>query len=58
MLVKPGMTGLWQINGRSSLSWEEALRFDLFYVENWTFSMDLGILIKTIKVVLAQEGSA
>lgn len=58
LLVKPGMTGLWQINGRSSLSWEEALRFDLFYVENWTFSMDLGILIKTIKVVLAQEGSA
>ena len=58
LLVKPGMTGLWQINGRSSLSWEEALRLDLFYVENWTFSMDLGILIKTIKVVLAQEGSA
>ena len=58
LLVKPGMTGLWQVNGRSSLSWEEALRLDLFYVENWTLSMDLGILIKTIKVVLAQEGSA
>ena len=52
------MTGLWQVNGRSSLSWEEALRFDLFYVENWTFLMDLVILLRTVKVVLAQEGSA
>ncbi|SPF68205.1 Bacterial sugar transferase [Propionibacterium ruminifibrarum] len=58
LLVKPGMTGLWQVNGRSSLTWEEALRFDLFYVENWTLSMDLMILLKTIKVVLTQEGSA
>ena len=58
LLVKPGMTGLWQVNGRSSLSWEEALRFDLFYVENWTFLMDLVILLRTVKVVLAQEGSA
>ncbi|MDO4243407.1 MAG: sugar transferase [Actinomyces sp.] len=58
LLVKPGMTGMWQVNGRSRLSWEEALRFDLFYVENWTFSLDLQILLKTVKVVLAREGSA
>ena len=58
LLVKPGMTGLWQVSGRSSLSWEEALRLDLFYVENWTFLMDLKILLRTVKVVLTQEGSA
>lgn len=52
------MTGLWQVSGRSSLSWEEALRLDLFYVENWTFLMDLKILLRTVKVVLTQEGSA
>ena len=58
LLVKPGMTGLWQVNGRSTLSWEEALRLDLFYVENWTLLMDLKILLRTVKVVLTQEGSA
>ena len=58
LLVKPGLTGLWQVNGRSSLTWEEALRFDLFYVENWTPVMDLMILLKTVGVVLRREGSA
>ena len=58
LLVKPGMTGLWQVSGRSALSWEEALRLDLFYVENWTLLMDLKILLRTVKVVLTQEGSA
>ena len=58
LLVKPGLTGLWQVNGRSSLTWEEALRFDLFYVENWTPVMDLVILLKTVGVVLRREGSA
>jgi len=58
LLVKPGLTGLWQVNGRSSLTWEEALRFDLFYVENWTPVMDLAILLKTVGVVLRREGSA
>ena len=57
LLAKPGLTGLWQINGRSSLTWEEALRFDLFYVENWTPVMDLAILLKTVGVVLRREGS-
>lgn len=58
LLTKPGMTGLWQVNGRSSLTWEEALRFDLFYVENWTLSMDIRVLFRTLRVVIAQEGSA
>lgn len=57
LLVKPGMTGMWQVNGRSALCWEEALRLDLFYVENWTFSLDLQILLKTVKVVLARQGA-
>ena len=58
LLTKPGMTGLWQVNGRSSLTWEEALRFDLFYVENWTLSMDIRVLFRTLRVVIAREGSA
>lgn len=58
LLTKPGITGLWQVNGRSSLPWEEALRFDLFYVENWSLSMDIRILFKTLRVVITQDGSA
>ena len=58
LLTKPGITGLWQVNGRSSLSWEEALRFDLFYVENWSLSMDIRILLKTLRVVITRDGSA
>jgi exopolysaccharide biosynthesis polyprenyl glycosylphosphotransferase len=47
LLVKPGMTGLWQINGRSDLSWDESVRFDLYYVENWSVMSDLMILWRT-----------
>jgi lipopolysaccharide/colanic/teichoic acid biosynthesis glycosyltransferase len=42
--VKPGLTGVWQVSGRSGLSWEESIRLDLRYVENWSFAMDLMIL--------------
>ena len=52
LLVKPGMTGLWQISGRSDLSWEESVRLDLYYVENWTPVLDLMILWRTVQVVL------
>ncbi len=52
LLVKPGMTGLWQISGRSDLSWEEAVRLDLYYVENWSPLLDLMILWRTVKVVV------
>jgi lipopolysaccharide/colanic/teichoic acid biosynthesis glycosyltransferase len=52
LAVKPGMTGMWQVSGRSNLSWEECVRLDLRYVENWSFALDLAILWKTIAVVL------
>ncbi len=57
MLVKPGMTGLWQVSGRSDLSWEESVRLDLSYVENWSIMQDLVILWRTAKAVVAMEGA-
>ena len=57
LLVKPGMTGLWQINGRSNLSWEESVRFDLYYVENWSVMSDLMILWRTGRAVLHSSGA-
>lgn len=57
LLVKPGLTGLWQVSGRSDLSWEESVRADLRYVENWTFAMDLSILRRTIGAVLRRNGA-
>jgi lipopolysaccharide/colanic/teichoic acid biosynthesis glycosyltransferase len=57
LVVKPGITGLWQINGRSDLSWDESVRLDLRYVENWSFALDLQILWKTIAVILRGQGA-
>ncbi|GAA2106640.1 hypothetical protein GCM10009841_26070 [Microlunatus panaciterrae] len=57
LLVQPGLTGLWQVSGRSLLSWEETVRLDLRYVENWTLTFDLLILWKTVFAVLAQRGA-
>ncbi|OPX07450.1 sugar transferase, partial [Gordonia sp. i37] len=57
MLVKPGITGLWQVSGRSDLSWEESVRLDLSYVENWSIMQDVVILWRTAKAVLAKEGA-
>jgi len=57
LLVKPGMTGLWQINGRSDLSWDESVRFDLYYVENWSVMSDLIILWRTARAVLQRSGA-
>jgi len=57
LLVKPGMTGLWQINGRSDLSWDESVRFDLYYVENWSVMSDLMILWRTGRAVLRSSGA-
>lgn len=56
-MVKPGITGLWQVSGRSELSWEESVRLDLYYVENWSLTEDIRILFRTVKVVLAREGA-
>jgi len=57
LAVKPGMTGLWQVNGRSDLSWEESVRLDLRYVENWSLMLDLQILWKTWAAVLRGSGA-
>ena len=56
-LVKPGITGLWQVSGRSDLDWDETVRLDLFYVENWSLTGDLLILLKTARAVLKSEGA-
>lgn len=57
LLVKPGMTGLWQVSGRSDLSWEESVRFDLYYVENWSVLSDLMILWRTAHAVVRGSGA-
>jgi exopolysaccharide biosynthesis polyprenyl glycosylphosphotransferase len=57
LVVKPGVTGLWQVSGRSDLSWEESMRLDLQYVENWSFSMDLMILARTVMAVWRGAGA-
>ncbi len=58
LLIKPGITGLWQISGRSQLTPEESIKLDLRYVENWSLAGDLSIILKTVKVVLFPHGQA
>lgn len=58
LIVKPGMSGLWQVSGRSLLSWEEAMRLDLYYVENWSLVGDIAILLRTVKAVVAPGATA
>jgi exopolysaccharide biosynthesis polyprenyl glycosylphosphotransferase len=57
LVVKPGITGLWQVSGRSDLAWDEAVRLDLRYVENWSFALDLQILWKTGSAVVQGPGA-
>jgi lipopolysaccharide/colanic/teichoic acid biosynthesis glycosyltransferase len=57
LLVRPGITGLWQVSGRSDLSWEETVRLDLRYVENWSPALDALILWKTVGAVTASRGA-
>jgi exopolysaccharide biosynthesis polyprenyl glycosylphosphotransferase len=57
LLVTPGLTGLWQVSGRSLLSWEETVRLDLRYVENWTLTLDLLIIWKTFFAVIGKRGA-
>jgi len=57
LLVKPGLTGLWQVSGRSNLSWQDSVRLDLYYVENWSLAGDLLILIKTFRAVFQSSGA-
>ncbi len=55
--VVPGMTGLWQVSGRSSLTFDEMVRLDLFYIENWSVGLDLSLLLRTIPAVLLSKGA-
>jgi exopolysaccharide biosynthesis polyprenyl glycosylphosphotransferase len=57
LLTKPGITGLWQVSGRSNLSWEESVKIDLYYVENWSITGDLVILLKTVRAVVGSRGA-
>ena len=57
LLVRPGMTGLWQVSGRSDLSWDESVRLDLYYVENWSLAVDAVILLRTVIAVLRRQGA-
>jgi exopolysaccharide biosynthesis polyprenyl glycosylphosphotransferase len=57
LLVKPGITGLWQVSGRSNLSWEDTIRLDLYYAENWSFLDDFVILLWTVRTVLQSKGA-
>ena len=57
LLIKPGITGLWQVSGRSNLTWEESVKLDLYYVENWSVTTDFVILLKTVRAVLRRDGA-
>ncbi|HET7101039.1 MAG TPA: sugar transferase [Terriglobia bacterium] len=55
--VRPGITGYWQVNGRQNVSFEEHVAMDAYYVENWSLLMDIGILLKTPRIVISGEGA-
>ncbi len=57
LLVKPGLTGLWQVSGRSNLSWQDSVRLDLYYVENWSMAGDMVILFRTARAVFGRDGA-
>lgn len=57
LLVKPGLTGLWQVSGRSNLSWQDSVRLDLYYVENWSLAGDLIIILRTVRAVFGSTGA-
>jgi exopolysaccharide biosynthesis polyprenyl glycosylphosphotransferase len=57
LMVRPGITGLWQVSGRSDLSWDESIRLDLYYVENWSVFGDLQLLFRTVRAVLRGKGA-
>jgi lipopolysaccharide/colanic/teichoic acid biosynthesis glycosyltransferase len=55
--VRPGMTGLWQVSGRATLNWEQTVRLDLWYVDNWSSTLDFLILLRTVRAVLGGRGA-
>lgn len=56
LLVKPGITGWAQVNGRNAISWEQRIKLDVWYVENWSLRLDVAIIFRTIRVVIRKEG--
>jgi lipopolysaccharide/colanic/teichoic acid biosynthesis glycosyltransferase len=54
--MKPGVTGLWQVSGRNRLSFEEMVRLDVYYIENWSVLLDLKIILRTVFVMLGGQG--
>jgi len=57
LYIKPGLTGMWQVNGRSELNWKDSVRLDLYYVENWSLAGDLLILLRTAKLLVSPKGA-
>jgi len=57
LVVRPGLTGLWQVSGRSDLSWDESVRLDLHYVDNWSLALDVAIVLRTVRAVLSHRGA-
>ena len=57
LYIKPGLTGMWQVNGRSDLDWDESVRLDLYYVENWSLAGDIVIMLRTVKVLMRADGA-
>ncbi len=57
LYIKPGLTGMWQVNGRSELDWKDSVRLDLYYVENWSLAGDLLILLRTAKMLVKPKGA-
>jgi lipopolysaccharide/colanic/teichoic acid biosynthesis glycosyltransferase len=57
LTVKPGLTGYWQVNGRQAIGYEERVKMDLHYINNWSLAMDLKILFKTPYAVIKREGA-
>jgi exopolysaccharide biosynthesis polyprenyl glycosylphosphotransferase len=57
LLVRPGVTGLWQVNGRHELAFDDYVRYDLFYVANWSLRMDLAVLARTLPALLSRRGA-
>jgi lipopolysaccharide/colanic/teichoic acid biosynthesis glycosyltransferase len=57
LAVSPGLTGLWQVNGRSELSFDEMVIYDIYYIENWSLGLDFRILLRTLPAVLRGRGA-
>jgi lipopolysaccharide/colanic/teichoic acid biosynthesis glycosyltransferase len=57
LTVRPGITGLWQVSGRSDVSYEERVRLDMYYIRNWSIWLDLQILLQTVPVVIRGNGA-